>query len=573
MVRTAVGYPDDDNPYRRMPGAGIRRSDPSNIIIPFPQADGRDARIVAKEMAGMHFRALTAAAQRIEPNEKDKYASYRPSSASWQSEAWALADQVGELRYAANLYGNSLSRIRLELTRKNDKGKQMRLCDLSPDELTAADRLAMDVMADFYYHQSAEEMQRLWGINKFIVGEALLVGLPEKDPKRRGKGLLDYCFKIYSRDDVKEQPSGALMICGKEYDPSEVLLIRLWQPHPRLSREADSPVRASLPVIRELVGLTMFVSAIIDSRLAGAGILLLPNSATVLGSSAPEDDQEEDPTVAALIESMITPIKDRDSAASVVPLVLTAPDESVDAIRHISFASQLEGAAKDLRDEAIRRLALGMDMPPEVLLGAGETSSHWGAWMVQEDNVKLHAIPGVRIFADAVLKEFLHPVLLGAGESDDTVELYNFEAVADHMYSRPNKFEEALELYKVDALNLTALLQAGGFQLSDAPEKKDDVDRAVDLALKAVAINPSLFQDPGLPQLVSQLRAVLSGQDAGSAPEEANPKGALWKDSQVNAAESEGRAPLKDPAKGMPATADKKKNEPGPAQNRPRDGK
>jgi hypothetical protein len=210
---------------------------------------------------------------------------------------------------------------------------------------------------------------------------------------------------------------------------------------------------------------------------------------------------------------MVTTIKDRDSAASIVPLVMTAPDESVDAIRHITFASPLESAAKELRDEAIRRLALGMDMPPETLLGLG-TSSHWNAWAVQEDTVRLHLVPGAKLLADAIVKEFLHPVLLEAGVPEDEVAKYNFEIVTDNLIARPNHFDEALELFKVDALTMEALVGAAGFDVSDMPEQRSDFDRAVHTALKAVAINPSLFGDPGLPNLVAQLREVFAGKDS-----------------------------------------------------------
>lgn len=500
-------------------------------------------------------RSLTAASRRLDLKENGSYR--RLQGATWQQEAWALADQVGELRYAANLYANGLSRMKLSLIRRTPEGQVVKLSDLKAEELTEADRTAQKIMRDLATDQAMAEMQRLWGLNKFVVGEALLVGVPDG---RSTKKLLDYCWKLYSRDDVQEK-NGLILVCGQEYTEDQIIVIRVWQPHPRFSREADSPVRASLPVLRELVGLTMHVSALIDSRLAGAGILLLPTSATVLGATAPEDDDEEDPTVAALIESMVTPIKDRDSAASVVPLVLTVPDESADLVRHITFSSPLEQAAKDLRDEAIRRLALGVDMPPEQLLGLGN-ASHWSAWLLAEDTVKYQFIPGMKPFADAIVLELLRPIMEELGVTQDEAETYDFLVDSDDLISRPNKFDEAMELYKVDAITLSAVLQAGGFALTDAPVPKEDVDRAVDLAIKAVSINPSLFDSPGLPNLVSQLRAVLSGQDASNAPPDALPPALQNTDGP-----GVGDAPT-----GPPATSkDKKTNEPGPAVTRPRD--
>src|SRR5699024_12144898 len=88
-----------------------------------------------------------------------------------------------------------------------------------------------------------------------------------------------------------------------------------------------------------------------------------------------------------LIEAMLTPIGDRASASAIVPLVVTVPDESVDKIKHISFSQPLDGTAQGLRDEAIRRLALGQDAPPELLLGTGNMN-HWGGWPVQSETVE-----------------------------------------------------------------------------------------------------------------------------------------------------------------------------------------
>ncbi len=554
---TLVGFPDEE-PNRPTPGGA------ASIRIPLPPSDMRSPHEVARAADhGLRPRAMTAASKRMDPGKKTSPFGHRATTAvSWQQEAWAIYDQVGELRYASNLYANGLSRIRLELVRKGKNGQNpIRLCDLKEEDLTQADRIVQQVLSDFTDEMPLDEMQRLWGLNKFVVGEAMLVGLPYRGRKGRRRKLLDYTWKLYSKEDVQHK-NGILLICGEEWDENDVLMIRVWQPHPRRHFEADSPVRATLPILRELIGLTMHVSALIDSRLAGAGILLLPTSATVLGGTAPEDDQEEDPTVAALIESMVTPIKDRDSAASVVPLILTAPDESVDAIRHITFASPLDAASKDLRDEAIRRLALGMDMPPEQLIGLG-SSSHWNAWAVQEDTVKLHLVPGVKLLGDAIVKEFLYPVLLELGLDEDLVYSYGFEPVADSLISRPNHFDEALELYKLDAITREAVLEAAGFDITAAPEQKEEFDRAVDQALKAVSINPSLFQDPGLPNLVSQLRAVFAGKDASNAPPEATPPGGQQSHDQGATGNKESNTPDPDrpneqgPPKSSPSGPDK----------------
>lgn len=523
------------NPYRQLPVTQQAKRDTSasSVVIPFNRTSVHGIQ-TPRERAITDIqqplrRALTAASKKINPSNDNTNIAYghRNRPAEWQNEAWAIADQVGEVSFVCDLFANGLSQLRLEPARKDPQTKQMiRLCDLKTDDLTETDKLVQTILDDFTSDQDMAEMQRIWGVQRSIVGEALFVGLPMTSSQRPGrprsrKQILDYTWHIYSRADVTEL-NGVMRICGVEYNPDDVVVIRVWQPSPRLSLQAWSPMRSLLPVLRELVGLTMHVSSQIDSKLAGAGILLLPTSATVMGSTPPEDDQEEDPTVAAIMEAMITPIKDRDSAAAIVPLIMTAPDDSVDKIRHISFSNPLDGEAKNLRDEAIRRIALGFSMPPEQLLGLGH-ASHWSAWLVAEDTVRYQFVPAMKPFVDALLVQFIHPILVESGVDEALAASYGFTIESDALIQRPNKFDEAFEMYKVDAIQLSALLEAGGFRQTDAPEKEAGEDRAVDIALKAVGINPSLYFQPGLPAIVSQVRAVLAGQDASNAPASALP--------------------------------------------------
>lgn len=496
-----------------------------SLRIPVAPADTRHPVAIARREIPHRRNSLTAASKVLEKAKTPITEAYGSQTLDWQKESWGFYAITGELRYAANLFGNGMSRVEMYLSKKSDSGPSTRLFEAK--KLNSTDKLALQCWEEITAAQNAAEMLRLAGILLFVAGEGLLVGLPKSSADRtskRSSGLMDYQWVVRSRDDVRKE-NGLLCIDGVEYAESSVILVKFWRPDPQFHRMPDSPTRGVLPILRELNGLTMYVSAIIDSRLAGAGMLILPNSATVLGATAPEDDQEEDPTVAAIIEAMITPIKNRDSAASVVPFIVTVPDDCADLIRHISFASPLDGIAKDLRDELIRRLALGFDMPAEQLLGmALAAGSHWGAWQVSEDTVRLHYMPGVHLFATAVLTDLLIPMLIESGVDEAEAHRYFFELDGEGLVSRPNQFTEALELYKLGALKLSTLLAAGGFEATDAPEDDNaQVDRATELALKMVSVNPNLFADPGLPVIVSQLRSALAGEDASNAPADTTP--------------------------------------------------
>src|SRR5690625_2007773 len=185
--------------------------------------------------------------------------------------------------------------------------------------------------------------------------------------------IMDLEWRMLSVDEVSTTPTDAVkLILGEddnstlEVDPEDIYLFRIWRPHPRRAWEADSPTRSSLPVLRELAGLTMHVSAQVDSRLAGAGVLLVSQSAQDAlreSSAGPEAGEEsaEDAFTATLIGAMVRPVADGSSASAVVPLVRTVRDQLADKFRHISVASELVNEAGELRSEDIHRLAIVQD--------------------------------------------------------------------------------------------------------------------------------------------------------------------------------------------------------------------
>ncbi len=503
---------------------------PSSITIPVPPSDRRAPRKVASvikhPIKATKEWSLTAASKRIKRKEIEK----NRRRDEWREEAWAMYDQVGELHFAANTYANTYGSLKMVLTRTNENGEKVHLDDLSDDELIPEDLIAIQAMQDLAGDAPSgmAELQRMAGLQLFVPGGGLLVGVPpeagmvsdeELDAGQLATGqLTSLVWKVYAEEEVKTEGS-KIKVAGRPYEESEVLVIRFWRTHPRDCKASDSPVRASMPVLRELVGLTMKVSADIDSRLAGAGVFVIPSSATALGVAPPEEGEEPDDVVDALIEAGVTPIKDRDSAAAVVPVVLTVPDDCGFQPFHISFSTPLDAAAKELRDEAIRRLALAFDMPAETLLGLGD-SSHWNAWAIQADYLKQHIVPGGQIFADAVVRDYLRPVLLEANVDLEKALDYSLEPSAEDIVDRPNRTQEALDLYNAGAITSKALLDEAGFDADAAPDKPD-TDPAVEIALQLVQGAPTLIADPGLPVLVSQIRAVLEGKDASNAPEDA----------------------------------------------------
>jgi len=232
-------------------------------------------------------------------------------------------------------------------------------------------------------------------------------------------------------------------------------------------------------------------------------------------SAQPDDggDGRTDPFVDALIESMLTPIRDRDNASAVVPLVATVPDDALDKIKHITFSTPFDGTAMQLREEAIRRLALGLDMPPEVLLGMGGTN-HWSAWQIEESTVKTHLEPVLALISDAVTTDFLWPALEALGVQD--VERYVVWFDTTPLTLRPNRASEAQALHAAGAITTEALRRESGFGDADAPP---ETDRAVEIALGMVEGSPgAVLENPALlAVLIDAIRSALGQEQEDAA--------------------------------------------------------
>lgn len=481
-----------------------------------PRRKAAQPRSVATP-AGKVGKALTAAARRVYPR-KMKRAN---SGMQWDAEAWLYYNTCGELHYLASTVANAMSMVELYIAKRTTDGWE-RVEDENDPAVVALDALAGDSPT------GQAELIRRFGLNLFVAGDSFLVGHPHEDamepdgppepryidptlpPELQGPDLGSLCWKVYSAFEVKSD-AGKVKIRGVEYAEDDCVIVRVWRAHPMDGNFADSPVRASLHLLRELEALTKYVSAQMDSRFVGSGIVWMPESALAVSGGALEDDQDSETFLETVVKVASIAIKDRDSAESMVPIFATLPDDISWRPEHMSWASPLDNMTKELRDEAIRRLALSLDAPAEVLLGMGD-SSHWASWQVQEDFVKSHILPVIGLIRDALVREYLRPVLEANGILNATD--YTIEADASALTLRPNRSAEALSLYDKDLITAASAREAMGFGEEDAPEIEAGIDEAVTRALDMVTQAPSLLQSFTLPDLVAQIREVMGGPKA-----------------------------------------------------------
>lgn len=396
--------------------------------------------------------AVMASALRLEGRSHNVYQLYQ----DWQKEAWRFYDITGELRFAANYIANVLSRATLIAGKRTPSGT-----DEDPTKTSPKAQAAMGAL--FGGREGQASMLSALGLHMTVAGEGYLVGRQDPDT---GKEL----WEIIGTQEMRNRGKNWFIdygIQGMKQVPlqDDDVVIRIWRSHPRRRIEADCPVRALLPVLTELEYLTRHIFAQVTSRLAGAGILFLPQSMKFPAPPQTSADMTElDAFMATLGEAMLTPIKDPANPAALVPVTITIPDELVGkAAELMHFWSDLDEHAVDLRTEAIRRFALGMDLPPEIVLGTANTGSaanHWTAWQIEEASIKVHIEPLLQLICDALTDGYLIPA---TGDPTDAV-LYDTSDIR----LRPDRSKEALELFDRGQLDGNALRRENGFDETDA---------------------------------------------------------------------------------------------------------
>lgn len=390
---------------------------------------------------------------------------YQPKQ-NWQAECYRHYSICGEARFAAKFFGHSVSRATLHVSEVVDGEPVEQTTGQGPDLLAAL----------FNGKDGQTQMLDSIGTHLTIAGECYLVGRSVDD---MDTWEVVSCLEMQVAGDSWQinYGNGLPIVSLTEED----VVIRIWLPSPAHRIEADSPFRALLPILSEIEWLTRHVFAQITSRLAGSGILIMPqgmsfppppNQVNADGTTQPADPTNDaDAFMATLADAMMTPIEDPASPSAIVPIVITAPDDVIDKARLLTFWSELDSASMGLRNEAIRRFALGMDLPPEQVLGMSGTStgassgtvSHWGAWQVEESTIKLHVEPMLDVVVNAVTVGYYRPLM---PDGDTSVVAYNSSALR----LRPDRSKEAFELYDRGLITAEALLRENGFSVEDMPD-------------------------------------------------------------------------------------------------------
>lgn len=201
----------------------------------------------------------------------------------------------------------------------------------------------------------------------------------------------------------------------REYSSDEARVFRMWTPHPRRSGEADSPMRSVLEIAEELIALTASVRATATSRTV-AGVLLMPTEMVPVPAEVTGDeDEQNDPFVDEMLQHLESQIEDAGSAAAASPWVIWGAYELLDRVRMVALHDpQNDYMERDLRKEAVERMARGMDFPAEYLMGLA-TANHWAAKQILDDMWRSHGTGIADQYVGDINDAYLRPGLREGG--------------------------------------------------------------------------------------------------------------------------------------------------------------
>lgn len=471
-------------------------------------------------------KSLTAAVQRMELGQQQSARQFAApgwnsgQEDNWQDEAWQMYREVGELSAVCRWMGSSASRVTLFAAEVDD--------DTGRAENTTDNPVARDIVADMAGGAVGQsEMLRQAAVLLTVCGEYYVVVLYNEETGEEA-------WRLVSPDRVKQDAQGTWQVTvdgeQRELDPEQDSIFRVWDRDPRHPEQATSSVRAALPVLREIRAMDKVIAAAARSRVAGNGILIIPSEAnvpdpeqaprggTVGGATRPPvitKPNSANNMARALSATMKKSLDDPGSSAAVTPIVITAPKDTADAFKHLRLDSEITEQAVATRERAIRRLALSLDIPPEVLTGLGD-STHWNAALVDESALRQHIAPMMATICEAMTTAVLQPLL---GDDDLGTEIvvgFDMSSLAQ----KQDKSDVALQAYAQNAISVQALRRELGFDEEDAPQVSNEQERLRSLAERMVGQAPSLFpylaEVLGFPAGTAQ--AAQAGQQTTVAP-------------------------------------------------------
>lgn len=397
----------------------------------------------------------------------------------WQTRALSYYDMIGEIKFATNFIGHAMSLLDLFPAQIGEDGSVEQT-----DEPVVVQALAriQDPGGGVGMRSGLQEQ---YGKLMFLTGEVYM--LVSNDPY---SGLEQW--EMLSVNELRVM-DGVLMryrapsILVQNYtevkdddffplDDSDAVPYRLWKRSPLFSGLADSSMAGVLLICDELLKLTAVIRARVTSRLASSGILFLDEalSQTPL-EAAGDEDPLTDILMQDLIEAAESAIANEGSASAIMPVIMRVPvpdgKKIQDMVYHLELVDPVQFYPETgLREECIRRIGIGLDLPAEIITGMGDMT-HWNAWLTDEQVWKAHLQPMATQLVGDLTTSYLRPYLRNLGV--ENWQSYCIDFDASKIINRPDRSTAALNLYEQRIVGKQTVREANGFDEADAMTQEE----------------------------------------------------------------------------------------------------
>jgi hypothetical protein len=422
---------------------------------------------------------------------------------SWQREAWGFRRSLGEFNQAMDWQARAMSRIRLNAAEIVPGGDE-------PEPLE--DGPAAQLMQDFCGGGPGHSaFLKAITPQLLIPGEGWLVA--ERDDPAAPLAAADWC--VFSTEAIRVGgPSGFQVRVGESLWRDlafDNLPMRIHEPDPQFPWLATSSAEAAVPIMRRIFLIDSRIIAMMVSRLAMNGLLLIPQEGTF---SVPEQYQEApDPFVSMLIDIASKNIADPSRASAGIPIPIRFTADLIEKWKILKADDPLDEWLLKERTDELGRLGDTLGVARERVSGGMGEQNHWGAAIASEEEVRITFSPLAETICGAVTKAYLQPMLRASGLSPVGPNGGKLIAWYDtsELTAKVDKSAPAKDLYDRLEITGTALRRESGFDESDKPTS----DELEEMIWKKVAGSETLA-----PQSVQQLTGggpvPVSGGGAGS---------------------------------------------------------
>lgn len=457
--------------------------------------------------ADPRLRSITAASRRLDTGTVDPRALRREARS--EQCVWDLM-HVPEPNYALRFMANSMSRLRLFPAVVVDASEdpvpvdkavedpEIRLpAQIADQAIIETDRMTVGCGGQ------ATLLSRFGSLLTAVGNSFVLVDDDAEGCER---------WEVLSRSNLMPSPTGNGLGVKRSQagEPvpvgDDALLYRVWQGSPQWPDDPDSGMFSVLDALQELEIYDRQFRAVGRSR-TPAGLLVFPSEldpgprqrAHPGGyDDAPFPDPADQKPVdswsdfeLALLKSFITPQEDDGSAASVMPHLIKGRAELLDHIRHIPLDRTIDAEAIDRMNFLIRRVAHGVNLPVEVLLGLAD-SNHWNSWLISDETYRAHIEPTAQVPAAGLAREHLRPALAAAGHDMGWVDRIVYGIDPSQLVVRPNRTQDAKDAHDRVAISDAAYRHYLNFPESDAPDEEEQARR---LAMRRGAVTPEMMAE------------------------------------------------------------------------------